>query len=60
LSGATERRTMKTPKPKQWPEQEDRRLIKLARKGVGLSRIAAKLGRRTGSAGEWRERWEYC
>jgi hypothetical protein len=51
---------MKTPKPKQWPEQEDRRLIKLARKGVGLSRIAAKLGRRTGSAGEWRERWEYC
>jgi IS30 family transposase len=41
--------TMKTPKPKQWAEQEVRRLVTLARKGVGTSRIAAELGRHAGS-----------
>ncbi|PWE77600.1 hypothetical protein XF30_13480 [Bradyrhizobium sp. SUTN9-2] len=44
-----ERRIMKTPKPKQWAEQEVRRLIALARQGVGAARIAAELGRHTGS-----------
>ncbi|WP_271598877.1 hypothetical protein [Bradyrhizobium sp. CCBAU 45384] len=41
--------TMKTPKPKQWAEQEIRRLVRLARQGVGTSRIAAELGRHAGS-----------
>lgn len=36
---------MKTPKPKQWAEQEVRRLITLARQGFGASKIAAELGR---------------
>ena len=36
---------MKTPKPKQWAEQEVRRLVRPARQGVGTSRIAADLGR---------------
>ncbi|MBR1167461.1 hypothetical protein [Bradyrhizobium liaoningense] len=40
---------MKTPKPKQWAEQEVRRLITLARQGVGTSKIAAELGRHAGS-----------
>jgi len=44
-----ERRIMKTPKPKQWAEQEVRRLVRLARQGVGTSRIAAELGRHAGS-----------
>jgi hypothetical protein len=33
---------MKTPKPKQWAEQEIRQLIKLARQGAGMSKIAAE------------------
>lgn len=40
---------MKAPKPKQWAEQEVRRLIRLARQGVGTSKIAAELGRHAGS-----------
>jgi transposase len=40
---------MKTPKPKQWAEQEIRLLIKLARRGAGTSEIAAELGRHAGS-----------
>jgi IS30 family transposase len=40
---------MKTPKPKQWTEQEIRRLVALARRGVGASKIAAELGRHAGS-----------
>jgi len=40
---------MKTPKPKQWADQEVRRLITLARQGVGASKIAAELGRHAGS-----------
>ncbi|MDA9410586.1 hypothetical protein XH80_28700 [Bradyrhizobium sp. CCBAU 45384] len=44
-----ERRIMKTPKPKQWAEQEIQRLVRLARQGVGASRIAAELGRHAGS-----------
>ncbi|WP_426420205.1 hypothetical protein [Bradyrhizobium genosp. A] len=40
---------MKTPKPKQWAQQEVRRLVKLARQGVGASKIAAELGRHAGS-----------
>ncbi|MCP3459156.1 MULTISPECIES: helix-turn-helix domain-containing protein [unclassified Bradyrhizobium] len=40
---------MKTPKPKQWTEQEVRRLVRLARQGVGASKIAAELGRHAGS-----------
>ncbi|MGY8661305.1 hypothetical protein Q3C01_02900 [Bradyrhizobium sp. UFLA05-109] len=44
-----ERRTMKTPKPKQWTELEVRQLVKLARRGVGASKIAAELGRHAGS-----------
>jgi hypothetical protein len=31
---------MKPPKPKQWADQEVRRLVRLARQGVGASRIA--------------------
>jgi len=42
-------RTMKTPKPKQWAEQEVRRLVGLARQGIGASKIAAELGRHAGS-----------
>ncbi|BAC49885.1 bll4620 [Bradyrhizobium diazoefficiens USDA 110] len=48
-SAGSERRTMKAPKPKQWAEQEVRRLVRLARQGVGVSRIAAELGRHAGS-----------
>lgn len=40
---------MKTPKPKQWAQQEVRRLITLARRGVGASKIAGELGRHAGS-----------
>jgi hypothetical protein len=40
---------MKTSKPKEWDEQEVRRLVKLARKGIGASKIAAELGRYAGS-----------
>jgi hypothetical protein len=40
---------MKTPKPKQWAEQEVRRLVGLARQGIGASKIAAELGRHAGS-----------
>nr|WP_271586812.1 helix-turn-helix domain-containing protein [Bradyrhizobium sp. CCBAU 53415] len=40
---------MKTPKPKQWTEQEVRRLARLARQGLGASKIAAELGRHAGS-----------
>ncbi|WP_161534443.1 helix-turn-helix domain-containing protein [Bradyrhizobium sp. LCT2] len=40
---------MKAPKPKQWAEQEVRRLVRLARQGVGVSKIAAELGRHAGS-----------
>lgn len=40
---------MKTPKPKQWAGQEVRRLVTLARQGVGASKIAAELGRHAGS-----------
>jgi hypothetical protein len=40
---------MKAPKPKEWGEQEVRRLVKLARKGIGVSKIAAELGRYAGS-----------
>jgi IS30 family transposase len=40
---------MKTPKPKQWTEQEIRRLVALARRSVGASKIAAELGRHAGS-----------
>ncbi|MDA9424400.1 hypothetical protein XH97_20105 [Bradyrhizobium sp. CCBAU 53380] len=40
---------MKTPKPKQWTEQEVRRLARRARQGVGVSKIAADLGRHAGS-----------
>lgn len=40
---------MKTPKPKQWAEQEVRRLVTLARQGVGASEITAELGRHAGS-----------
>ncbi|MCA1363035.1 MULTISPECIES: helix-turn-helix domain-containing protein [Bradyrhizobium] len=40
---------MKTPKPKQWAEQEVRRLVTLARQGIGVSKIAAELGRHAGS-----------
>lgn len=40
---------MKTPKPKQWAEREVQRLVKLARAGVGASKIAAELGRYAGS-----------
>lgn len=43
------RRTMKTPKPKQWAEHEIQRLAKLARAGAGVSKIAAELGRHAGS-----------
>lgn len=40
---------MKTPKPKQWAEEETQRLVRLARQGVGAGRIAAELGRYAGS-----------
>lgn len=40
---------MKTPKPKQWNEQEVRRLVRLARAQAGVSKIAAELGRHAGS-----------
>jgi hypothetical protein len=40
---------MKMPKPKEWTEAEVRRLIKLARDGAGVSRIAVELGRHAGS-----------
>ena len=40
---------MKTPKPKQWDEQEVRRLVRLARARAGVSKIAAELGRHAGS-----------
>ncbi|GAB9132973.1 hypothetical protein BDS110ZK25_83690 [Bradyrhizobium diazoefficiens] len=40
---------MKAPKPKQWAQQELRRLIRLARQGVGASKRAAELGRHAGS-----------
>ena len=44
-----ERRTMKTQKPKQWADHEVRQLSKLARAGVGATKIAAELGRYAGS-----------
>jgi hypothetical protein len=40
---------MKAPKPKQWAEQEIRRLVRLARQGVGVSKIATELGSHAGS-----------
>lgn len=48
-SAGSERRTMKAPKPKQWAEHELGRLVRLARQGVGASKIAAELGRHAGS-----------
>lgn len=48
-SAGSERRTMKAPKPKQWAEQEIRRLVRLARQGVGVSKIATELGSHAGS-----------
>ncbi|MDH2407096.1 hypothetical protein QCM77_45930 [Bradyrhizobium sp. SSUT18] len=40
---------MKTQKPKQWADREVRQLVKLARQGVGTTKIAAELGRHAGS-----------
>lgn len=48
-SAGSGRGAMKVPKPKQWAEQEVRRLVRLARQGVSASKIAAELGRHAGS-----------
>ncbi|MDH2406877.1 hypothetical protein QCM77_44680 [Bradyrhizobium sp. SSUT18] len=40
---------MKLQKPKQWADREVQRLVKLARQGVGTTKIAAELGRHAGS-----------
>lgn len=45
LNGADE----KMPKPKEWTEGEVRRLIKLARGGAGVSKLAVVLDRHAGS-----------
>jgi hypothetical protein len=36
-------------KPKEWTGSEKEMLVKLARRGVGVSKIAAELGRYAGS-----------
>lgn len=51
---------MKTPKPKQWSEQEVRRLIKLARQRAGTLEIAAELGRHAGSVRRMHGLWASC
>ncbi len=40
---------MKVLKPKEWSETEIQILVRLARKGVGASKIAAELRRHAGS-----------
>jgi hypothetical protein len=40
---------MRTPKPKEWTDSELQKLLKLAKQGVGTSKIAAELGRHAGS-----------
>ncbi|MDA9408740.1 hypothetical protein XH80_18930 [Bradyrhizobium sp. CCBAU 45384] len=44
-----DRCTMKAPKPKEWTDSEVKALVRLARRGAGVGKIAAELGRHAGS-----------